>query len=116
MRQISIALFAVLTALPGYVLACNDHASGTENKKRTVGRESAWVVGEVREVDVEAGTLTVGHEKIASLKMAAMSSMLIRARHPELIARATAGDRVKFRVALIGEEPTLTRLLVVSRP
>ena len=115
MRAFSIALFAAFTSLPGYAIACDDHAPGTEPAKHSVGRESAWVAGDVREVDLEEGTITLAHGRIANLHMGPMSSMLFKAASPKVIANAKPGDKVKFRVAMVGEQPAVTRLTIAGK-
>lgn len=114
MRSLKLAIFASLVALSGAAVACNDHAPGKEPAKRTVGRESAWVAGEVRDVDLDEGTITLAHARIGSLRMEAMGSMQFRAASTALISDAKPGDKVKFRVKLIGEQPTVTLLTVVA--
>ena len=115
MRTFSIAVFAAFTSLSGYVIACDDHAPGTAPAKGSVGRESAWVAGDVREVDREEGTITLAHGKIASLHMATMTSMLFKVANPKLISNVQPGDKVKFRVATVGEQPTVTRLTIAGK-
>jgi Cu/Ag efflux protein CusF len=115
MKMLSIALFAGLAAVSGSAAACNDHAPGTEPGRSAVGRESAWIAGEVRDVDLEDGTITLGHGKIARPRMDAMTSMLVKARDPKAIADAKPGDKVRFRLAMAGDQPVLTRIDVVSK-
>ena len=115
MRTVSIALVAAFMSLSSYALACNDHAPGTEPAKQSVGRESPWVAGDVREVDLEQGTITLAHGRIANLHMEPMSSMLFKASNSKLIAKAKSGDKVKFRVAMVGEQPTVTRLTIAGK-
>ena len=115
MRTVSIALVAAFMTLSGYAFACVDHAPGTEPARHSVGRESPWVAGDVREVDLEEGTITLAHGRIASLRMEPMSSMLFKAANSKLIAKAKSGDKVKFRVAMVGEQPTVTRLTIAGK-
>jgi Cu/Ag efflux protein CusF len=110
------AVFAVLVALtlvPPIATACTDHAPGTEPVKKAAGRESAWIAGEVREVDLDESTITLGHAKIATLNMEAMTSMSFKARDRGVIAGAKPGDKVKFRTRMVAEQPTVTRLAIV---
>lgn len=110
-----IVVFAALVSLPDYAMACDDHAPGTEPGRQSVGRESAWVNGDVRGIDLEEGTITLAHGKIASLRMAPMNSMVFKAYNPGVIADAKPGDKVRFRVAMLGEQPTVTRLTVPAK-
>ena len=66
-------------------------------------------------MDREEGTITLAHAKIANLQMAPMSSMLFKAANPKVIANAKLGDKVKFRVTMVGEQPTVTRLTIAAK-
>ena len=79
MRCVSLILFAVLTVSSSPALACNDHLPGTEPANKPAARAASLAAGEVREVDLEEGAITLGHGRIASLGMAPMSSMLFKA-------------------------------------
>jgi len=108
MRMLTVLVLTLLTAPPA--LACDDHDHGAKKGKAVASPESAWVAGEVREVDLDESTITLGHAKIAALKMAAMESMTFKAADRKVIANAKPGDKVKFRARLVDEQPTVTRL------
>lgn len=115
MRAIHVALFWVLASISGTTIACDDHAPGKEPARHSVSRESTWVAGEILDVDLVEGTITLAHDRIASLRMDAMKSMQFKAASTKLIVKAKPGDKVKFRVAVIDEQPTVTRLAAVMR-
>ena len=115
MRIISLALFATLAGLSSLAIACNDHAPGTEPTHKPVARAASLAAGEVREVDLEEGTITLGHGKIASLRMAPMSSMMFKARDAMLLANLKPGDKVNFRATMVGQQLTVTQIRLATK-
>jgi Cu/Ag efflux protein CusF len=113
MKSAVFAVLLALTLMPPIATACTDHAPGTEPVKKAAGRESAWIAGEVREVDLDESTITLEHARIATLNMEPMTSMTFRARDRSVIAGAKPGDKVKFRTRLVDEHPMVTRLAIV---
>lgn len=110
MRIISLTLLAMLAVSSSLALACNDHAPGTEPAHKPVARAASLAAGEVREVDLEDGTITLGHGRIASLRMAPMSSMIFKASDTKLLAKLNPGDKVNFRATMVGPQPTVTQI------
>jgi Cu/Ag efflux protein CusF len=115
MRIISLALFATLAGSSSLALACNDHAPGTEPAHKPVARVASPAAGEVREVDLEEGTITLAHGKVASLRMVPMSSMIFKASDPKLLANLNPGDKVNFRATMVGQQPTVTQISLVKK-
>jgi Cu/Ag efflux protein CusF len=115
MRIVSLTFVALLVASPLPALACNDHAPGTEPAHRPVARVASLAAGEVREVDLEERTITLGHGKIASLRMAPMSSMIFKASDIKLLANLNPGDKVNFRAIMIGPQPTITQISLAKK-
>jgi len=115
MRNIAFALLATLafSSLPAH--ACNDHAPGTEPAHKPVARAGSSATGEVREVDLEDGTITLKHGKITSLRMAPMSSMIFKASDAELLTNLKPGDKVDFRATMVGQQPTLTHISLAKK-
>ena len=108
MRIVSLTLFAMLAGSSSLALACNDHAPGTEPAHKPVARAASLAAGEVRAVDLEDGTITLGHGRIASLRMAPMSSMMLKAADTKLLANLKPGDKVNFRATMVGQQPTVS--------
>lgn len=115
MRNVSLILFAMLAMSSSPTLACNDHAPGTEPAHKPIARTSSLIAGEVREVDLEEGTITLGHGKIASFRMAPMSSMMFKASDIKLLADLKPGDRVSFRATMVGQQPTVTQISLAKK-
>lgn len=115
MRIFSLALFTMLAGSSSLVLACNDHAPGKEPAHKQVARAGSLAAGEVREVDLEDGTITLGHGKIASLRMAPMTSMLFKASDTTMLAALKPGDKVKFRATMVGQQPTVTQITLAKK-
>ena len=113
-RCLTMVSLSTITLFSSAVLACNDHASGKEAKKATAVKESAWVAGEVRDVDLDEGTITLAHDRIDALRMKRMSSMLIKAENANIIVGTRPGDKVRFRVRLVNSQPVLTQLTATN--
>lgn len=110
MRTMSLVLFATLAGSTSPALACNDHAPGTEPAHKPVASAGSFTTGEVREVDLEDGTITLGHGKIANLRMAPMNAMMFKASDTKLLANLKPGDKVNFRATLVGQQLTVTQI------
>ena len=115
MRIVSLARFATLACSSSLAFACNDHAPGTEPAHKPVARAASLAAREVREVDLEAGTITLGHGKIASLRMAPMSSMMFKASDAKLLANMKPSDKVDFRATMVGQQPTVTQINLAKK-
>lgn len=115
MRIVSFALLAMLAGSSSLAFACDDHAPGTEPAQKPVARAASLAAGEVREVDLEDGTITLAHGKIASLRMAPMSSMLFKASDAKLLAALKPGDKVNFRATMVGQQPTVTQISLAKK-
>ena len=115
MRNFSLALATIVVAAASPVLACDDHAPGSEPAKPSLSRPSGWVEGEVREVDRDERTVALGHGKIARWRMEPMSSMVFKARDAGVIANIKPGDKVKFRAAMLGQQPTVTEIKLAGK-
>jgi Cu/Ag efflux protein CusF len=114
MRLLPAMLFATIASLPAAALACDDHDHATPKKKRTVGSESAWIAGEVHDVDRTDGTITLRHARIDAFQMDAMASMVFTALNTNVLANTNPGDKVRFRARLINGQPTVTRILAAK--
>jgi Cu/Ag efflux protein CusF len=115
MRVTSLALAAIAALLASPALACDDHAPGTEPVKPSLSRPSGWIEGEVREVDVDEGTVAMGHAKIARWRMEPMTSMMFKARDAALLSSVKPGDKVKFRAAMLGPQPMITDIKLATK-
>ena len=113
-RMLVIAVVALAASLNDPALACKDHAPGKEPKKSAAAHESAWIAGEVRDVDVTDRTITLGHDRIPSLGMEPMTSMMFKAKNAAILAAAKPGQKVRFRVRPEGDQSVVTRLVVVK--
>lgn len=115
MRVLSIMLFAMLSAMSPLAPACDDHAPGKHPAGRVATQPPSLVPGQVREVDVDQQTITLGHGRIASLRMGPMSSMVFKARDSAAIATLKPGDKVIFRAALVDQQLTLTEIRLAGK-
>ena len=110
MRNVSSILFAVLAGTSSVALACSDHAVGTEPAREHAAGAASLATGEVREVDLEEGAITLGHGRIASLGMTPMTSMRFKAGDARLLANLKPGDKVNFRATMVGQQPTVMQI------
>ena len=69
----------------------------------------AYVDGEVRKVDKEAGKITLRHGPITNLEMPAMS-MVFRAKEPALLDAVKEGDKVRFKAERIDGAITVVEI------
>jgi Cu/Ag efflux protein CusF len=115
MQFASAVLFSLLAGLSSPALACNDHAPRTEPAPKPVARAASLSAGEVRGVDLEEGTITLAHGKIASLRMAPMTSMMFKASDTKLLTGLKPGDRVNFCATMVGQQPTITQIRLAKK-
>ena len=57
----------------------------------------------------------LAHGRIASLRMGPMSSMVFGIGDPVAVAGLKPGDKVKFRAAMVGQQPTVTEIHVAGK-
>lgn len=114
MRIASLLLVANV-AFASPVFACDDHAPGTEPAKHSLSRLTGWIAGEVREVDLDDGTVALSHGKIAAWKMGPMESMVFKAPDAGLITRFKVGDKVSFRAGMVGQQPTIKEINLAGK-
>jgi Cu(I)/Ag(I) efflux system periplasmic protein CusF len=115
MRIASLAVATMVAALASPAFACDDHTPGKEPAKQSVSRPSGWIEGEVREVDLDDGTVALSHGRIAAWRMMPMSSMIFKATDTSRISKLNAGDKVKFRAAMVGQRPTVTEIKLATK-
>lgn len=104
---------AALLAVPA--LACDGHAPGHEPARHAMSKVSAWTSAEVLEVDLDDGTLALRHDRITAWKMAAMESMVFKARDAQQLARLRVGDKVTFRAGMVGTQPTIKDIKLAGK-
>ncbi len=110
MRTIRFSLAMALATLPSLANACDDHAPGKEPVPQAAARPSSLVAGEVREVNASDATITLAHGRIASPRMQPMSSMLFKVKDANSISGLKPGDKVNFRVRLVGDKPEIVQI------
>ncbi|MBI2768153.1 MAG: copper-binding protein [Burkholderiales bacterium] len=68
-----------------------------------------WVRATVTKVDAPRSRVTLKHERIKSIRMAAMT-MPFKVKDGAALQGLKAGDKVRFTVALIDDEPVVTAI------
>lgn len=105
MKQV-IATLGVLLAIgvgaPTFAHATSHQKSATMSKAG-----DAYVDGEVRKVDKDAGKITIKHGPLAILDMPAMT-MVFRAKDPAMLDKVKAGDSIRFKAEKLGGVFTVT--------
>jgi Cu/Ag efflux protein CusF len=71
--------------------------------------QAATISGEVRRVDKEGGKVTLRHDGISELKLAAMT-MVFRVSDPAMLDRMKAGEKVRVDVSKVDGQYTITAL------
>ena len=102
-----------LLVLPPMALGCDTHAPRKEPKGAPAAAAHD-TRGVVREIDTELGTITLGHARIASLRMPPMQSMVFKVV-PAAVTDLKPGDRVAFQASLIDRQPTVTRIRLLQK-
>ena len=115
MRIASLTAVTIAAVFASPAFACDDHAPGKEPAKHTMSRPSGWIAGEVREVDLDEGTLALSHGKIAAWKMGPMESMVFKAPEANILTRFKAGDKVTFRAAKVGQQSQITEIKLANK-
>lgn len=69
--------------------------------------------GEIRNVDKDAGKLTIKHGELKNLGMPAMT-MVFRAKDPAMLGRVKVGDQVRFMAEKVDGALTVTMLDVAK--
>ena len=70
---------------------------------------TAMTDGVVQAVDAGKGIVTLAHADIVNLQMPAMT-MTFAVADKKMLDRVKAGDKVKFRVELLDNAPTVIRI------
>lgn len=112
----AIGMFLLVAGLPvlaPMALACDTHAPGKEPRS-TPAATAHDTRGVVREVDGELGTITLGHARIASLRMPPMESMVFKVE-PGAVKDLKPGDKVSFQASLVERQPTVTRIRLLRK-
>ena len=104
-----LALAAATTAAAqGAPNAADPHA-GPHAPAAAAAADDELVDGEVRKVDRDAKKITLSHGELKSLDMPPMT-MVFRVTDPAMLEKVKAGDKVRFAVARVGGQFTLTRI------
>lgn len=103
----SLSLVSVaLGSIPVLAQTGVDHRKPAEAK---ANRANDMTEGEVRKVDTSSGKITIKHGDIKNLNMPGMT-MVFAVRDKGLLDIAKAGDKIKFRVVMEGNQMVVTAL------
>lgn len=74
-----------------------------------VAQEVPMVTGVVKELNPDAGTMTIKHEPIPNLDMGAMT-MIFKAKDDEMLKSVKLGDKIKFAAERVNGRITITKI------
>jgi Cu(I)/Ag(I) efflux system periplasmic protein CusF len=93
---------------------CLSSFSFAQKDSHTSSHHTADLVeGVVEMVDTKAHNITLRHAEIRNVQMPAMT-MVFGVKDAALLDKVKAGDKVKFRVEIIGGAPTVTVIEVAN--
>ncbi|MDE2626241.1 MAG: copper-binding protein [Burkholderiales bacterium] len=108
------SVLAVLVIATGGVMAAR-YVSQAATPMRAqpvdtaVASSAPWTRGLVKQIDADAGRITIQHEAIDSLGMPGMT-MVFRAAHATLLDQATVGQAIGFHAERIDGDFVVTGL------
>ena len=83
------------------------HQNSPAAATQTNAGDAAYVEGEIRKVDKDAGKVTIKHGPLTNLDMPAMT-MVFRAKDPTMLDKVKAGDSIRFKADKIEGVFTVT--------
>ena len=107
-RKPLIATLAVALLAPLGALADDAHHKPAAAAAAAAGTGSL-TDGEVRQIDLEAGKVTLKHAEIKSLDMPAMTMVFV-VKDKAMLDKLKTGDKVKFKVVNDGGKFTVTEI------
>ena len=108
MKQVAAAVALLLSFVLGTPTFA--HATGHQPGDAKAAQSKAadaYVEGEVRKVDKDAGKVTIKHGPLTNLDMPAMT-MVFRAKDPTMLDKVRAGDSIRFKAEKIEGNFTVT--------
>lgn len=90
--NIVMSLFVAATAAPGLTRAHEGHEHSAHSADAMA---TSWTEGEVKKIDKAAGKVTLRHEEVKNLDMAAMT-MAWFVKDPAMLDALKVGDHVMF--------------------
>lgn len=82
---------------------------GKMDMKMTMPDASATTEGEIREIDKDAGKITIKHGPISNLQMPDMT-MVFHVTDPAMLDQVKEGDKVRFHVEKMNGALTITKI------
>jgi Cu/Ag efflux protein CusF len=115
MNNVSNVTLAILIAASTVTFATSATAqmAGMAPMAPASPGQSALSEGEIKNVDKDAGKLTIKHGELRNLGMPGMT-MVFRANDPAMLARVKVGDKIHFVADKVGGALTVTSLEVVK--
>ena len=106
--KLKLLFTAILLATASLPLSAHDDRSRAKPNPAAAAAPQL-AEGEVRNVDKEAGKITLRHGPIANLEMPAMS-MVFQVKDPAMLDKVQTGDKVKFSAEKTGGSFTVIHI------
>lgn len=103
-----IPLFAI-TSLAHAQMSSDMKMPMPDKKASAAASAPVMTEGVVQSVDAANGVVTLKHGEIANMNMGAMT-MGFSVADKKMLSNVKAGDKVKFRVEMVKNAPTVVRL------
>jgi Cu/Ag efflux protein CusF len=105
------ALLGLALAVPAFgQKPADDHSA---HHAGTPASAAPLSEGEIRKVDKVAKKITIKHGPLVNLDMPAMT-MVFQVKHPAILDKLKAGDKVKFEAQKLGSAYIATRIETVK--
>ena len=115
MKKVSKVTLAMMIATSAATLATSAAAqvAAMAPMASTSAGQSSMSEGEIRNVDKDAGKLTIKHGELKNLGMPGMT-MVFRVKDPAMLGQVRVGDKIHFVADKVGGALTVTRLEVAK--
>ena len=115
MKNVSKITLAMLVAASAAGFATNAAAqmAGMAPMSPASAGQSSMSEGEIKNVDKDAGKLTIKHGELKNLGMPGMT-MVFRVKDPTMLAQVKVGDKIHFVANKVGGALTVTSLEVAK--
>ncbi len=110
--KVTLAMLIVTSNLSFATIAAAQMAGMTPMAPASNG-QSTMSDGEIKNVDKDAGRLTIKHGELKNLGMPGMT-MVFRVKDPAMLAEVKVGDRIHFVAEKVGGTLTVTSLEVAN--
>ncbi len=115
MKNVSKLTLAMLIAASavGFATSASAQMAGMAPMASATGGQNSMSEGEIKNVDKDAGKLTIKHGELKNLGMPGMT-MVFRVKDPAMLGQVKVGDKIHFVADKVGGVLTVTTLEVAK--